>query len=89
MFIHILEHYLAFTEDELDPFYIHNVNSKLQDGMHSVILIVANSVYKWQIHTYLYVLCGQELYWKLLMWDVSAEMRSKGETVSFISFYGI
>lgn len=66
MFIRTLEYHPAFTENELGLFYLHSVNSKLQKSMHSVILIVANSVYEGiHIHAYPHVVI--EPLWKLNM----------------------
>lgn len=63
MFIRTLEYHPAFTENELGLFYLHSVNSKLQKSMHSVILIVANSVYEGiHIHAYPHVVI--ERLWK-------------------------
>lgn len=66
MFICTLEYQPAFTENELSLSYLHSVNSKLQKSIHSVILIVANSVYEGiHIHAYPHVVI--EPLWKLNM----------------------
>lgn len=52
--------------------------------MQSMILIVANSVYeRTHIHAYLCALYGHRTILELLIWDMSAEMRARGENILF------
>lgn len=84
MLIHSLEYYLPFTEDELDPFYLCNVNSKVQKSIHSTILIAANSFYQCaHIHAYLHVLCSHRVFLETVNMGIPAKMRNRGEKVLF------